>query len=178
MLGLGLRAIIAFVVTHLDDERASGGSLPAAAGFCLHPAWRQCLAAAHGPFVPPRLALRFLCKTLATLITVLLHPHLCCPVFVCCCAQIVSPEVQSRLLHMVLDGMQELVRLPAAWLAACWPCRRRQLLAACWACSWRLRSCTATAAIAVTAGLHATGQLGAHLGTSSTVPTVCPCFSP
>ena len=48
---------------------------------------------------------------------------MCCPV--CVAVQIVSPEVQSRLLHMVLDGMQELVRR----LAAGWPCSRRRLLA-------------------------------------------------
>ena len=62
-------------------------------------------------------------------------PRRLCPRWVPCClvlpahvsplvfaVQIVSPEVQSRLLSMVLDGMQELVRLPP-------PCSRRQLLA-------------------------------------------------
>jgi hypothetical protein len=30
--------------------------------------------------------------------------------------QVVSPEVQARLMHMVLEGVQELVRIPHAWL--------------------------------------------------------------
>ena len=118
MLGLGLRHIVEFVVAHLEDERVRARAGAGAAGRERGRERRGRGEAGAGlgakGSVPARLRYapwRLVCSRHAALRPLAPRPP-----------QIVSPEVQSRLMHMVLEGVQELVR--RAWLRRA--CPRRQ----------------------------------------------------